>query len=547
MTDLSGQSLGRYHILERLGEGGMAVVYKAYDTTLEREVAIKIIRQGAFPSDTLENVLKRFEREAKSLARLSHPNIIKVHDFGEHEGSPFLVMEYLPGGTLKKRLETRMSWQEAVRLLLPVARGVAYAHQHGILHRDIKPANILITGDNEPMLTDFGIAKVLQGERSQALTATGMMVGTPEYMAPEQWAGETSPQSDIYSLGIVLYEMITGRKPYVADTPAAILLKQMGEPLPLPSEFVSGLPESLERILIKALARDPENRYADMNAMVNAMQALFPPLPLEPAVPEAGLAATPPTEKTPLQRKPGLRPIHWLTAAAALIGLVGMIYLFGRDSVPASAPPTTGASTVEATATPVIPAGSAGASQEAPAIENTPDACAGATDPGAREKFTLEQITPCLDDISKVNAFMANNIQNDDDWDATACGKICYSPAEVVYQNGVDDLHGLVTLACYLLEKNGWDAYHIGLSIENPVGTNVCGVNTDEGVLVLESNGNVIGPFPTLADIAHFYIEHGKMKDGGQLRTIKASQITQVTSMETTPSLLGLPWVFHPY
>lgn len=193
MTDLSGQYLERYHLLERLGEGGMATVYKAYDTRLEREVAVKIIRHNAFPSEKLEEVLKRFEREAKSLARLSHPNIVKVHDYGEHQGAPFLVLEYLPGGTLKKMLGKPMPWNNAIRLLLPVARGVAYAHQHGILHRDIKPANILITEGGEPMLSDFGIAKIFEGGQSAALTASGMFVGTPEYTAPEQWTGRSSP------------------------------------------------------------------------------------------------------------------------------------------------------------------------------------------------------------------------------------------------------------------------------------------------------------------------------------------------------------------
>ena len=160
MTDLAGQYLGRYYLAERLGEGGMAVVYKAHDTRLERDVAIKIIRSGAFSTDALGEVLKRFEREAKSLAKLSHPNIVKVHDYGEHEGSPYLVMEYMPGGTLRKILGKPIPWQIALRLLLPVARGVEYAHQRGIVHRDIKPANILITESGDPMLSDFGIAKL---------------------------------------------------------------------------------------------------------------------------------------------------------------------------------------------------------------------------------------------------------------------------------------------------------------------------------------------------------------------------------------------------
>ena len=274
MTDLSGQYLGRYYLSERLGEGGMAVVYKAYDIRLERDVAIKIIRSGAFPMDALGEVLKRFEREAKSLAKLSHPNIVKVHDFGEHEGSPYLVMEYLPGGTLRKLLEKPIPWQDAIRVILPIARGVAYAHQRGILHRDIKPANILITESGEPMLSDFGIAKLFEEEQTTALTGSGMAIGTPEYMAPEQWGGITSPQSDLYSLRIVLYEMVAGRKPYVADTPAAILIKQAMEPLPSPRKFASDLPEEVEFVLIKALAKNPEDRYQSMTEMVNVFENL---------------------------------------------------------------------------------------------------------------------------------------------------------------------------------------------------------------------------------------------------------------------------------
>lgn len=274
MADLTGQYLGRYYLVERLGEGGMAAVYKAYDTRLERDVAVKVIRSGAFPPEYLDQVLRRFEREAKALAKLSHPNIVKVHDYGEHEGSPYLVMEYLPGGTLKKIIGRPLPWQNAVSLLLPIARGVAYAHHRGILHRDIKPANILITEDGEPMLSDFGIAKLFEGEQTTTLTGSGVAIGTPEYMAPEQWTGSTSPQSDLYALGIVLYEMVTGRKPYIANTPAAILLKQATEPLPSPRKFVVDLPETLEQILIRALARDPEKRHQDVKAFINGLENL---------------------------------------------------------------------------------------------------------------------------------------------------------------------------------------------------------------------------------------------------------------------------------
>jgi len=272
MENLTGKLVDRYQILELLGKGGMAMVYKAYDTRLEREVALKIIRLEAFPPEDLHDVRKRFEREAKALAQLSHPNIIKVMDYGEYEGSPFLVMEYLQGGTLKQMIGEPMSWKEAMRLLLPVARGLEYAHRRGIVHRDIKPANILLTENGEPMLSDFGIVKLFQGQETTTLTASGAAVGTPEYMAPEQWTGETGPKTDMYSLGVVLYETITGQRPYDADTPGGLFLKQVTEPLPQPRDIVPDLPESVERFLLKVLAKEPSERYDDFGALVRELE-----------------------------------------------------------------------------------------------------------------------------------------------------------------------------------------------------------------------------------------------------------------------------------
>lgn len=275
MGNLIGQPLGRYHILEQLGSGGMAIVYKAYDTRLERDVAVKVIRRGAFPPDQIGQILKRFALEAKALAHLSHPNILKVLDYGEYESSPYLVLEYMPGGTLKQKLKSKpIHWQEALRILVPIASALEYAHQQGIIHRDVKPSNILLTDKGQSMLSDFGIAKILESGTMETLTGTGVGVGTPEYMAPEQWTGEAAAQSDIYSLGVVLYEMITGRKPYMADTPAAILLKQANEPLPRPSQFVSGLPENVEKVLIKALAKRLPDRFPSMTDFVRALDDL---------------------------------------------------------------------------------------------------------------------------------------------------------------------------------------------------------------------------------------------------------------------------------
>ncbi|HNE68714.1 MAG TPA: bifunctional serine/threonine-protein kinase/formylglycine-generating enzyme family protein [Anaerolineales bacterium] len=274
MENFIGKHIDRYNIIDLLGQGGMATVYRAYDTRLEREVALKVIRHEAFPPDVLQNELKRFEREAKSLARLSHPNIVKVLDYGEYEGSPFLVMEYLPGGTLKQKIGSPIAWQDAMHLLLPVARGVEYAHNREIIHRDIKPSNILLAENETPTLSDFGIAKLFQNEGT-LLTASGMAMGTPEYMAPEQWTGKTVPQSDMYALGVVLYEMVTGRRPYTADTPGGVFMMQVTEPVLFPRDIVPHLPEAVEQFLLKALSREPSNRHASMTEFIRDMELLL--------------------------------------------------------------------------------------------------------------------------------------------------------------------------------------------------------------------------------------------------------------------------------
>jgi branched-chain amino acid transport system substrate-binding protein len=322
MPNLTGQSIGRYHILEQLGEGGMATVYKAYDTRLERDVAVKMLRTDQFIPAQLDMVLQRFEREAKALAKLKHPNIVNILDFGEHEGRPYLVMEYLPGGTLKQKLGHAVPWQGAFQVLLPIARGLAYAHQHNLIHRDVKPANILVDENEEPILTDFGIAKLLEGAEGHTLTGTGVGLGTPEYMAPEQGMGASAidARADIYSLGIVLYEMVTGRKPYVADTPMAVVLKQMTDPLPRPTDFVPGLPESVEKILFKALAKQPEDRYMDMNALIAAMEGLL-------ASPQQVEASTAPVPTRQVEKKAAPRAKPSRKAVTAVIGTLGAVGL----------------------------------------------------------------------------------------------------------------------------------------------------------------------------------------------------------------------------
>lgn len=328
MSDLTGQSIGRYHILEQLGEGGMATVYKAFDTRLEAEVAIKFIRTEKLTLETMNKSLKRFEREAKSLAQLTHPNIVGVSDYGEYEEKPYLVMPYLKGGTLKERLGKPMPYRQAAHLLAPIAHALEYAHKHNVLHRDVKPSNILLTDTGQPMLSDFGIAKILEDEATRDLTSTGVGIGTPEYMAPEQGMGHgVDHRVDIYSLGTVLYELITGRKPYQADTPLAVLLKRASEPLPRPGQFVHNLPSSAEYVLLKALAKNPNERYPDAAAFAKALEDLAQD-------PNIKRAAT-----IPLDRWIGIAAVFGISCAV----LLGGGWLFSRllntgDGSPSSTP-----------------------------------------------------------------------------------------------------------------------------------------------------------------------------------------------------------------
>jgi tRNA A-37 threonylcarbamoyl transferase component Bud32 len=274
MDNLVGQNLGRYHIIEPLGQGGMASVYKAFDTTLERNVAIKIIRTDTQVSGEQAQFLKRFEREAKALAQLDHPYILKVLDYGEQAGIPYLVMPFVEGGTLKEKMGQPMPYPEAAALLAPIARALEYAHQSKIIHRDVKPANILISRSGAPILSDFGIAKMIESGESTQLTATGVGIGTPDYMAPEQWLGKADPHTDMYSLGIVFFQMVTGHLPFTAETPAAVLIKHLQDPLPRPRLFVPSLPDSVEQVLFKALAKAPENRFPDMGVFADLLEKL---------------------------------------------------------------------------------------------------------------------------------------------------------------------------------------------------------------------------------------------------------------------------------
>ena len=212
---LPGSSLGRYQVMERIGRGGMASVYRARDPQLDRDVAVKVLPSFDNEDPTF---VERFRREAQAVARLNHPNIIQVHDFGDDKGFSYIVMKYVTGGTLLDRIGSRLPMAQVLGLIAPVGEALAYAHRQGVVHRDIKPANVLLDEDGRPKLSDFGLARMLEG--SSGLTQANSVLGTPEYMAPEQALGRTADQrSDLYSLGIIIYQMLLGQTPSTARPP----------------------------------------------------------------------------------------------------------------------------------------------------------------------------------------------------------------------------------------------------------------------------------------------------------------------------------------
>lgn len=336
----------RYRVIEKIGGGGMADVYRAEDLELGRIVALKILHKH-FASD--EGFLERFRREARAAAKLNHPNIVSIHDVGQENGVYFIVMEYVKGMTLKKLIQkdAPLSTEKVVHIAMQIAKAMEFAHEHAIVHRDIKPQNVIITDTSEIKVTDFGIARA--GSTS-TMTRTGSILGTAHYVSPEQaQGGVVGPTTDIYSLGVVIYEMATGELPFRGENPVAVALKHINDtPLP-PRQVFATVPESLEAVALKAMAKNPSDRYQSAEALRDDLKRVVEDMPVKiiAAVPVNGdpsdmtktiIAQTSrPTARPARKPKKGL--IAAIIAVAALLLFGGAAFAYTLLSGPSIAVP----------------------------------------------------------------------------------------------------------------------------------------------------------------------------------------------------------------
>ena len=261
--------IGRYEIKSELGRGGMATVYRAYDPSFEREVAIKVLPREMMHDPQFR---ARFEREIKLVAALEHPSIVPVYDVGEEDGQPYFVMRYMTGGSLSNRIANgKMSLGDTAQIIGKIAQGLTYAHKKGIIHRDLKPDNILFDDNDDPFISDFGVAKLTEST-SGSLTGANGVIGTPAYMSPEQATGEkVDGRSDIYGLGVIVYQMLSGQQPYNADTPMGVAIKHVTEPVPEILNVNPSLPYDVDEIIRYSMAKDKNKRYASAVDLAKAL------------------------------------------------------------------------------------------------------------------------------------------------------------------------------------------------------------------------------------------------------------------------------------
>lgn len=344
-----GETIGPYKIVAQIGQGGMATIFKAYQTNLDRYVALKVMHP-ALKED--RSFVMRLQREATVIAKLSHPNIVAVHDFREYEGIPFLVLQYIEGKTLKDVLkEQKLNTQQILNIVRPVADALSYAHARGVLHRDVKPSNILIDNEGHVYLSDFGLARIAQSGESTA--SQDMMIGSPHYLSPEQAKSETvDVRTDVYSLGVVLYEMFVGRVPFKAETTYATILAHINDPPPPPRSINPKVPPAVEQVILKALAKNPNDRYPSVREMIRALENAVrgprevdepaAPIPLIEYKPSPEVVTPPPQTRVtapkspaapaPRVQKPARRaqtPRAWLPLAMAVLAFIAFIACLG--------------------------------------------------------------------------------------------------------------------------------------------------------------------------------------------------------------------------
>jgi serine/threonine protein kinase len=330
---------GRYELRELLGRGGMAEVYLGLDRVLQRPVAVKVL--GGWLGDD-DRFVERFRREALAAARLSHPDLVAVYDTGSDDGVHYIVMEHVPGETLGDvlRREGRLPAERATVIARSVARALAVAHAAGIVHRDVKPANVMLAPGGRTKVMDLGIARTLEGE---SLTRTTSILGSPNYLSPEQARGETvDARSDIYSLGCVLYEMLSGRPPFDAESPVAVAYKHVHEDPPLPSAIEPSVPAALDAVTLRAMAKDPDERFRSAEELADALDDRTAPLPVTGATeripPPAPTARLPRRTDRPPRRN--LTPLLIAVLALALVGVAAVALLGGPDPAGGGSSPT---------------------------------------------------------------------------------------------------------------------------------------------------------------------------------------------------------------
>jgi len=295
-----GENVGPYRIIEQLGQGGMATVFKAYHASLDRYVAIKALHPAFNQDVTFE---ARFQREARVVAKLEHPHIVPVYDYAEHEKRPYLVMKFIEGDTLKAKLDKGpLTSEDIAKIVDAVGSALSYAHKQGVLHRDIKPSNVLVAKDGQMYLADFGLARIAQS--GESTLSSDMIMGTPQYISPEQAMGvkQLDERTDLYSFGVMLYEMVVGKVPFNADTPFSVIHDHIYSPLPLPHTVNPNVPESVERVLLKALAKERNDRYENVAQMVAAFKDAWAEagVPMQGTFIRISQPVTPPAKVVPI-------------------------------------------------------------------------------------------------------------------------------------------------------------------------------------------------------------------------------------------------------